>query len=165
MAELKTLHSELDALVLHCEEATRLLARQTVTNQVSDTLLRARIEEMERELDGVERIEGTLEAMIGRTIVAKNLMLLEMSKVEALGQLLNQLGTKLPARANKVNEEVSPQDRPRSPDISPKTLALQSLIGVRDANDITKLITKGDRLDKELFKSSSQNVLEPVRET
>jgi hypothetical protein len=44
-------------------------------------------------------------------------------------------------------------------------MALQNLIGVRDADDITKFITKGDRLDKELFDSSFQSVLGPVLET
>lgn len=165
MAELKTLQSELDALVSHCDEASRLLARQTVTNQVSDTLLRAQIEEMERELDGVERIEGTLEAMIGRTTVAKDLISLEMSKIDAVGQILSQLGTKLPPRANKVKEEASRQPvGRRNPEDPPETMALQNLIGVRDADDITKFITKGDRLDKELFDSSSQSVLGPVLE-
>jgi len=165
IAELKTLQSELDALVSHCEEATRLLARQTVTNQVSDTLLRSRIEEMERELDGVERLEGTLEAMIGRTTVAKDLMVLEMSKVDALRKILSQMATKLSSRGNKVKEDTSREQRRKNPDSPPEMMALKGLIGVRDADDIMKIITKGNRMDKELFDSSSRNVLEPVLET
>lgn len=165
MAELKTLQSELDALVSHCEEASRLLARQAVANQVSDTLLRARIEEMERELDGVECIEGTLETMIGRTTIARDLMALELSKLDALGQILGQMATKLPPPGNKVKENASRQHQRKNPEIPPETMALQGLIGVRDADDVTKILTKGDRMDRELFDSSSRNVLEPVRET
>lgn len=162
MSELKTLHTEIDALVSHCEEATRLLARQSVMDQVSDTLLRGRIEKLEKELDGVERIEETLEGMIGRMTVVRDLIVFEMSKLDALSQVSSQLKEKLTSTTQNQIQDGSSQ--PRKSEITSEMVLLQSLIGIGDTDDVRKILLKGDRLDKDLFESSLQNLKNAMNE-
>jgi hypothetical protein len=158
MSELKTLQAELEALVTHCEEATRLLARQRVMDKMSDTALRERIGRLERQLDGVQRVEDSLEDMIGRMAAAKSLIILEMSKLDALGQVLYRLGESLTTPALKQMTNGSSQQRPKSIEATTEMIFLQSLIGIRDADDVEKILLKAGRLDKELFDASAQKV-------
>ena len=161
-AELKTLQTEIDVLVSNCEEATRLLARQSVMNQVSETLSRGRVEKMERELDGVERIENSLEDMIGRMTIARDLILFEMSKLDALNQVSCQLDKVGFTTQSKT--ERGPQ-KSKEREVVNEIATLQNLIGVGNADDLRKIMFKWDRLDKELFDSTFQNVKVAMGET
>ena len=166
LSELKNLQVELDGLVLHCEEATRLLSRQNVMDRVSDALLRGRVERMEKELDGVERIEDVMEGMVGRMTVARDLLVLEMSKLNALGQILSQLGEKITTPAQQLKGPGSNQLLlQRDTETTADTAILQSLIGIRNVDDVRKILFKGDRLDRELYDSSIQHVTNSVNET
>ena len=132
-------------------------------DQVSETLLRGRIERMEEELDAVQRIENTLEAMIARMTVVRDLMLFETSKLDALGQVSSQLKEKVTSTAqNKLKITSS---LPRETDVVSEMENLQNLVGIGNADDARKILLKGDRLDKELFESSVQNVTGAMDET
>jgi hypothetical protein len=133
-------------------------------DKVSDTLIRGSIERMERELDGVERIEDTVEAMIGRMTIVRDLLRQEMSKVDVLGQILSGLGGKLaPSVQNKA---VSQERQAVSEDVKvAEMVALQNLIGVRNSGDVEKIVSKGDRLEKELLESNLQDVTATMDET
>lgn len=163
ISELKTLQTEIDALVSHYDEATRLLARQSVMERVSDTLLRGRIERMEKELDTVERIENTLEGMIGRMTASRDLMLYETSKLDALGQVCRQLKEKLMSTTESTLE-IGPS-LPRETELANVMVELQNLVGIGNADDGRNFLLKADRLDKELFESSVQNVSGTMDET
>jgi len=161
---MKTLGTELDALVTHCQDATQLLANQSVMDKVSDTLVRGSIERMEKELDGVERLEDTVEAMIGRMTIARDLLRQEMSKVDALGQMLSGLGGKLAPTVQ--NGAVSRECQAVSDDVKvAEMVTLQNLIGVRNTGDVDKIVSKGDRLEKELLESSLKDVTATMDET
>jgi hypothetical protein len=165
MGELKTLQTELDALVTHCEEATQLLARQSVMDKVSDTLVRGSIQRMEKELDGVERVEDTLEGMIGRMTVARDLLRHETSKIDALGQVLTRLGEKQAPIVQKDMKSRNHQAVVTDPEIAEEMMALQRLIGIKSPEDVQKIVSKGDRLDKELFESDLRSVNATLEET
>lgn len=164
-SELKKLQTELDGLVSHCEEATRLLARQTVANAVSETLLRGKVGQMERELDGVERIEDIVNGMVGRMTVAKDLLLLDMSKLDALGQILKQLGEKVAAPTQHLEADISNQPRMRDTETIAEIVVLQGLTGVRNVDDVRKILLKGNRLEQDLFESSIQCITDSLDET
>jgi len=121
-------------------------------DQVSDTLLRERIERMERQLDGVERIEEILEGMIGRMTVARDLTIYEMSKLDALGEMSSQLKGKLTSNTQKQFQNGLSQ--PKEAQTSSEMATLQNLIGIGNAEDVRKILLKGNRLDKDLFQSS-----------
>ena len=132
-------------------------------DQVSETLLRCRIERMEEELDAVQRIENTLEGMIARMTVIRDLMLFETSKLDALGQVSSQLKEKFTSTAqNKLKITSS---LPRETDVVSEMENLQNLVGIGNADDAREILLKGDRLDKELFESSVQNVTGAMDET
>jgi hypothetical protein len=158
MSELRTLQAELDALVAHCQDATRLLAKQRVMDRMSDTSLRERVVRLERELDGVQRIEDSLEGMIGRMAAAKNLIILEMSKLDTAGQVFCRLGESLRAPSPREMTNGNSQQQPKPLDAAAEMTLLQYLIGIRDADDVEKILLKADRLDKELFDASVQKV-------
>jgi hypothetical protein len=131
--------------------------------RVSDTLLRGRIERMEKELDAVERIENALEGMIGRMMVARDLMLYETSKLDALRQVSIQLKEKLTSTTeNKVEIGSS---LPRETELASEMVKLQNLVGIGNADDGRNFLLKGNRLDKELFESTVQNVTVAMDET
>ena len=163
ISELKTLQTEIDTLVAHYDEATRLLATQSVMERVSDTLLKGRIERMEKELDAVERIENTLEGMTGRMIVARDLMVYETSKLDALRQVSSQLKEKLTTTTeNQLEIGSSPL---RDTELASEMVKLQNLVGIGNAEDGRNFLLKGNRIDKELFESSVQNVTGAIDET
>jgi hypothetical protein len=124
--------------------------------RVSDTLLRGRIERMEKELDAVERIKNTLEGMIGRMTVARDLMLYETSKLDALSQVSSQLKERLTSTTQNKLEIGS--SLPRETELASEMVKLQNMVGIGNADDGRNFLLKGNRLDKELFKSSIQNV-------
>ena len=130
--------------------------------RVSDTLLRGRIERMEKELDAVERIENTLEGMIGRITVARELMLYETSKLDALSQVSSQLNERLTSTTQNKLEIGS--SLPRETELASEMVELQNLVGIGNADDGRNFLLKGNRLDKELFESSVQNVTEKMDE-
>lgn len=131
-------------------------------DQVSDTLLRERIERMERQLDGVERIEEILEGMIGRMIVARDLTIFEMSKLDALGEMSSQLKEKLTSNTQKQFQ--NGLSRPKEAQTNSEIAALQNLIGIGNAEDVRKILLKGYRLDKDLFQSTLHIVKDAIDE-
>lgn len=156
MSELRTLQAELDSLISQCEEATRLLAKQRVMDKMSDTALQERVGRLERELDGVQRIEDSLEGMIGRMTAARNLMMFEMSKLDVLGQVFCRLGESLKTPGPKEMTNGNSRQQPKPIEATAEMTLLQNLIGIRDADDVEKILLKADRLDKELFDASAQ---------
>ena len=132
-------------------------------DQVSDTLMRGRIEKMERELDAVERIEEVLEGMIGRMTVTRDLILFEMSKLGALSKLSIQLKEKLvPASQKKIHNGSS---KLNETEIISEMAILQNMIGIVSVDDVRKILLKGDRLDQELLESSLRQVKTAIDET
>ena len=111
---------------------------------------------MEKELDAVERIENTLEGMIGRMNVARELLLYETSKLDALGQVSSQLKEKLASSTQKKLEIGS--SPPKETELANEMVKLQNLVGIGNADDTRIFLLKGNRLDKELFESSLRNV-------
>ena len=152
LSDLKTLQNELDALVFHCEEATQLLAKQIVMDKVSDTVMKERIAQMEKELDGVEKMEETLEEMIGRLDIARELLELEISKITASGHLLNELSASL-SDDGAVQAE-GQRTRNTKKQINVKEISiLQNLIGIRNPDDTQKILQKSYKLEQVLHES------------
>jgi hypothetical protein len=145
-------------------EATRLLAQQTVMDKVSDTIMRERIDHMEKELDGVEKIEDTLEGMIGRLVVARELLELEISKVDACGQLLSQLSASHPNDATIQIKQNGMSQTKKEIDVK-EMLILQNLIGIRNPDDIQKIQQKGFNLEKDFYESGLQTLQSTMDET
>jgi hypothetical protein len=117
---------------------------------------------MERQLDGVERIEGILEGMIGRMTVARDLAIFEMSKLDALGEMSSQLKEKLTSNTQKQFQNGLSQ--PKEAQSSSEIATLQNLIGIGIAEDMRKILLKGNRLDKDLFQSSLHIVGDAIDE-
>ena len=164
LSDLKTLQSELDALVSHCEEATQLLAKQNVMDKVSDTIMRERINHIEKELDGVERIEETMEGMIGRLEVARESLELELSTVDACAQVLYQLAVNIPQDANSRTRRIGIPKTSKWLDVK-ETIILQNTLGIRSPKDIQKILQKGAKLDKELYETGLEALRSAMDET
>lgn len=148
----------------HYEEATQLLAKQTVMDKVSDTMMRERIDHMEKELDGVEKIEATMEGMIGRLVVARELFELEISRIGACGQLLRQLSTHLPNDSTTPIKRNGMAKTQKEIDVK-EMLILQNLLGIQNPDDIQKLQHKGFNLEKDLYESGLQTLQRTIDET
>jgi hypothetical protein len=165
MAELKGLQNELEGLLSHCKEATQLLSKQRVMDKVAGTLLHGNVASMERELDAVELIGDTLEEMIGRINVTRDLLVLELSKLEALSQILIDFTQDVSEATRNQSGKVSTELRLKHIDFPKELGVLQSLIGIRNTEDVGKLLAKTDRLDQELFESSFHVVNDAIGET
>jgi len=149
--------------VTHSEEATQLLAKQIVMDKVSDTIMRERIDQMEKELDGVEKIEDTLEGMIGRLAIAGELLELEISKINASGQLLSQLSANLPDDLTIQTKEKRTQGTQKEIYVS-EMLILQNLLGIRNPDDIQKILQKRYKLDEVLYEGGLETLRSTVEE-
>lgn len=160
--EIKSLQADLDTLVAQYEEATRVLARQRIMDRMSDTLVRGRIEKMEKELDAVQQLEDALEGMIGRMSLMRDLTLFEMSKFEALRQVTARSRQQLEHTQNKP--ESSPE-RSKKPEIPTEMVSLQNLVGVRDSDECRKLLAKANQLDQDLSQASRTVVNHALLET
>jgi hypothetical protein len=160
MSELKTLQSELDSLVSQFEQATRSIATQRVIDQVANTLLRSRMENIERQLDKLENLDETMENMIGRILVTRELLRIEMSKIDALVEIMSQLTLATPDSEIDETKNI-PVDTTSIHELS----VLQSLIGVRNSDEVTRIIMKSNRLDNELFELSLTEIKEGLRQT
>ena len=147
----------------HSEEATQLLAKQIVMDKVSDTIMRERIDQMEKELDGVEKIEDTLEGMIGRLAIAGELLELEISKINASGQLLSQLSANLPDDLTIQTKEKRTQGTQKEIYVS-EMLILQNLLGIRNPDDIQKILQKRYKLDEVLYEGGLETLRSTVEE-
>ena len=163
--ELKELQKELDALVFQCKDAIHLIAKQYVTEKVANATLQGRVNCMERQLDAVQCIEDTLDGMIGRVNVTRNLLLHEISKLEALSQILDKLRNHAIADVSKPPPS-EPVLRPAIDQVhSPQELeSLRNLIGITDMDDVQKIRLKAERLDRELVESSLRMVNETIDE-
>lgn len=117
---------------------------------------------MERQLDGVERIEEVLEGMIGRMTVARDLTIFEMSKLDALGEMSSQLKEKLTSNTQKQFQ--NGLSRPKEAQTNSEIATLQNLIGIGNAEDVRKILLKGYRLDKDLFQSTLHIVKDAIDE-
>ena len=168
LAELKSLQNEIETLVAQCQEATKLLTKQMVLDHVSVSVLQGRVDQMEKELDVVERIEVVLEDMIGRMFVLKELLLLEMSKIEAYKEILSQLGQQMaPSAAKKSTKEdvITKKRISQTSDVSPEIIMLQSLTGIRNTPDVKRILEKKDRIDKELYEANLRHLQRTIDET
>jgi hypothetical protein len=161
--EIKTLQAELDGLVSHYEEASRLLARQRIVDRMSDTLIHGRVAKMERELDAVQQIEDGLEGMIGRMTLVRDLTLFETSKFDALSQVASKSTQQLVAQSQNHLETVPAQSK--TPEIEPEMVAFQNLVGVRDSDDCRKLLDKANLLDRELSEANLATINNAAWET
>jgi hypothetical protein len=167
ITELKSLQSEVEILVAQCQEATRLLTRQMVTDQVSVPVFQGRVDQMEKELDVVEEIDNVLEQMIGRMLLMKELLLFEMSKIEAFKEILGPLAQQIAPIAAKKPEKhgTSKQRKSTCSEVSPEITILQSLTGIRNMEDVKKILDKRARLDKELYEADLRHVQQTIDET
>jgi hypothetical protein len=161
--EIKTLQTELDALVAQYEEATRVLARQRIMDRMSDTLVRGRIEKMEKELDAVQQLEDGLEGMIGRMPLVRDLTLFEMSKFEALRRVTTKSRQQLVQHTE--NKLESSPERSKKCEIPAEMVSLQNLVGVRDSEECRKLLAKANLLDQDLSQASRTAVNHALQET
>lgn len=148
----------------HCEEATQLLTKQIVMDKVSDTIMRDNIDQMEKELDGVEKIEDTLEGMIGRLTTARELLELEISKINASGHLFSQLSRDLPNDGAVQAKEKSSRKVQEGIDVK-EMLILQTLVGIRNPDDIQKILEKSYKLEQGLYETGLESVRSTMEET
>jgi len=163
VAEIKTLHAELDGLVSHYEEASRLLARQRIVDRMSDTSMRGRIEKMEKELDAVQQIEDILEGMIGRMTLVRDLTLFELSRFGALSQLASKSRQHIIAQSQ--NKPPAEPGQSKKPEIASDMVTLQNLVGVRDSKEVRKLLDKANLLDHDLTEASLVAINNAMQET
>jgi uncharacterized protein YutE (UPF0331/DUF86 family) len=126
--------------------------------------MRERIDHMEKELDGVEKIEETMEGMIGRLGVARELLELEVSKVDACAQLLSQLSANIPQDAKTRNPRNGIPNPQKDIDVK-ETMILQNLLGIRSPQDIQKILQKHAKLDQELYDTGMQTLQSAMDET
>lgn len=119
---------------------------------------------MEKELDGVEKIEETMEGMIGRLGVARESLELEVSTVDACAQVLNQLAANIPQDANSRGRRIGIPKIPKWLDAK-ETMILQNILGIRSPEDIQKILQKGAKLDKELYETGLETLQSAMDET
>ena len=163
VTEIKTLHAELDGLVSHYEEASRLLARQRIVDRMSDTSVRGRIEKMENELDAVQQIEDALEGMIGRMTLARDLTLFEMSKFDVLTQLVSKSRQQIIGQSQ--NKPQGERAQLKKPEIASDMATLQHLVGVRDSEEVCKLLDKANFLGRDMTEASLMAIETALQET
>lgn len=157
------MQNELETLVTNCEEATQLIAKQTIANRVSETVIRGRVDKMEKELDGVQQIEEILEGMIGRISVAKEALMFEISKMDAMDELLGQLSNVVPLTQEQSVNGI-PRREVQEVKLPGELLHLQNVVGVRDSEDVSKILAKKERLEKDLFEENLGKIRETLDE-
>ena len=157
------MQNELEALVSNCEEATQLIAKQTIANRVSETVIRGRVDKMEKELDGVQQIEEILEGMIGRISVAKEVLMFEISKMDAMDELLGQLSDAIPLTQEQSVNGI-PRRELQEVKLPGELLHLQNVVGVRDSEDVSKILAKKEKLEKDLFEENLGKIRETLDE-
>lgn len=163
-SDLNSLRGELETLVSSYEEATKLITKQTIANRVSETLIRRRVEKLEGELDGVQQIEAALEGMVGRTAVARELLAYEMSKITTLQELLRQAGEWC---RESSSETIYQRTKPEYKEFSPpdEVKLLQSMLGVRNRDDVEKIMDKKRRLERDLLDASLTQIKQSTNDT
>ena len=119
---------------------------------------------MEKELDGVERIEETMEGMIARLEVARESLELELSTVDACAQVLYKLAANIPQDANSRTQRIGIPKTSKWLDVK-ETMILQNILGIRSPEDIQKILQKGAKLDKELYETGLEALQSAMDET
>jgi hypothetical protein len=132
-------------------------------NHVSDTLIRGKIQKMEKELDGVEMMEDILEEMTGRISVTRDLLALECSKINALAELLRQLSDMMSIPRTSVTPPR--EGKATRTEVSSEIMMLQQLLGLRNPDDVQKLLKRGETLDEQLFHAGIQYIKNAMDET
>jgi len=140
------------------------MARQSVEDKLSDTLILGRIDKMEKQLEGVETLTDTLEAMIGRMTATKELLHFEASQIKAIEQMLKRMSETVSTAPPQSNGHPVAQ-KAKDRGIEEEMVALQTLIGVQSPENVTKIQLKGIRMEKELFESNFGNVRSTLNET
>jgi hypothetical protein len=128
---------------------------------------------MEKELDGVESMEDCIEGMIGRLSVARDLLLLEISRIHALGEVLQPLSETLTTMA--TTKAATTTATARSLDVvkergmrseeSSEMMILQNVMGIRNVDDVQRVLTRGNILDTQLFQASIKFINDTMEET
>ena len=134
---------------------------------VADTLIRGKINRMEKELDGVESMEDGIEGMIGRLSVARDLLLLEISRIHALGEVLRPLSETLATTTTTTTTrslEVVKERGMRS-EGSSEMMMLQNVMGIRNVDDVQRVLKRGNVLDAQLFQASIKFINDTMEET
>ena len=160
LSDLKNFQNELETLVKNCQDATQLIARQLITDRVSDTLMRGRVDKMERELDGVQQIEDILEGMIGRISVTKDSLQDEISKVKALEEILGQLGNDPHLLPSSQFAKPEMDNIAKDVAIPDEIQYLKSVLGITNPKDVEKSLDRRTKLVKDLFNASVTQMYE-----
>jgi hypothetical protein len=133
---------------------------------VADTLMRGKISQMEKELDGVESMEDCIEGMIGRLSVARDLLGLEISRIYALGEVLRPLSETFTTMATTTARSMEVvKERGMRSEESSEMMMLQNMMGIRNVDDVQRVLKRGNILDAQLFQASIKFINDTMEET